>query len=246
MASTIKSSLDLPSRLPTQPVGRNNEIARILASTSLQQRLRAVLAQVHLPSERERPFTIGVAAALYDEGTVNLALGLATVLASDGSTRVGVADCDLARPALHQVLELPVGVGLGQAIDGPVARTELLRPTALPNLVALLAGRSAKPRLEAAVNLRQWLTQFRRSGDVGYLVLKLPPVNVDPGARVLAGAADAIVLAVRGGVTPKDAVQAAVGSLAGASLACVVVTNARPAMPGWLRALVGDSGEPKE
>ena len=243
MSTTLRTAIEVTDRW-VDAEDERSELERILADARLLKKFHETITSFNLPTTVTRPFTIGVTAAVYDEGATSVALGIAASLACDNPTRVAIADCDLGWPSLHRRLNVPVAPGLGEIIAQRATKDEALRQTLLPNLRALSAGQRPQRGVLAALALRGWLTQFLQQAETDYLVLDLPPVNVDLGTHILAALADAVILVVRAGATPRKEVQAALNRLEPTRLAGIVVNEAQPGIPDWLsNALATLSGE---
>lgn len=236
MSLTLRQPVEVTTNRVAHRSSRS-EVDGVLDDTVLIDRFREVLAMLDLPSTARHPFTIGVTAALYDEGATSVAVGVATTLAYDRPDRVTIADCDLGWPSLHRRLAIPPTPGIGELVAGRALTDEALRQTCLPNLTALSAGRRPKRGIQEAARVQQWLTRYKQEEAVDYLVLDLPPVNVDLGTAVLASTTDALILVVRGGATPRDELKAALVRLGPRPVAGIVINQAQPALPGWLTRL---------
>lgn len=245
MNATVSEALTLGAdQVVTRPV--RSEIESILDDTVLVNKYAELLSLVTPPSESApSPFTIGVTACHYGEGATSVAIGLASVLAYRPSTRVTLLDFDLGWPAVHRRLDLPASPGVGELAAGRASRDDAMRQTILPGLTVLAAGKRPQRGIEKAAKVAQWLARFKRAESPDYVVLDLPPANVDLGTSVLSSTADALFLVVRGGVTPTEELRAALTRLEGQPLAAVVMTDPRPDLPGWLARRLGKPRDDK-
>lgn len=217
---------------------RRGEIENILADHALIRYYHNILRSLDLSETQRQPRTIAVTASLYDEGAPNVALGLATTLAELPAGRVILADLDLRRPSLDRILEAPTAPGVSEIISQRVPLEDALQRTVLPNLAFLPAGVAAQYGLAAGVSIRDWLTRFVPPSDVAFVVLHLPPLNVDVGSALLAAAADSVILVVRSNATPRSEIEAALTRLSRCHLASIVVNHGRsPRSSGLSRLL---------
>ncbi len=233
MSSTLPRSIEIVPDHSVSGTDRVN-VDAILSDSSLLASFREILSRLDLSEAAARPLTLGITASLYDEGATSVALGLAAALSRVQSTRVAIIDCDLGWPSLHRRLNIPLIPGVAELITGRASEDEALHPTSLLNLVAIPAGRRAQRGAALAEKMRRWLVGFKQACGQDVLVLDLPPVNVDEGVGVLASVADAMVLVVKSGVTPRTELQCALHRLNGCHLAGVVLNRAQPSLPGWL------------
>jgi Mrp family chromosome partitioning ATPase len=210
------------------------DIDAIWSDPGLIAKFLGILARLDLSDTAARPLTIGITASLYDEGATSVALGLAIALARAQSARVAIVDCDLGWPSVHRRLDIPLIPGLAELITGRADEDEALRPTRQVNLVALPAGKRTQRSSAIAERMHGWLARFKQTCGQDVLILDLPPVNVDDSVGVLASVADAIVLVVQSGVTPRTELQRALSRLQGHHLAGIVLNRTLPSLPDWL------------
>jgi polysaccharide biosynthesis transport protein len=161
--------------------------------------------------------TLVVTSAAPGEGKTMTAANLAVTLAYDG-LRVLLVDCDIRRPRIHGLFQLPRAPGLMELLrasgdpdapqprairETPVARLSVLTCGALPvNAANLLSGTRMR------VLLRELQDQF----DI--IVLDTPPVLATADASIVASLTDGVLLVVRAGHTDKNAAQRAYQQLA--------------------------------
>jgi receptor protein-tyrosine kinase len=140
----------------------------------------------------------------------NLAIALAEV-----NHRVLLIDADMRLPRLHAIFDLPNTFGLSDVLHDrmPVqdySDESLIKRTQIPDLYVLPAGpaRTNLSRLLYSTRMKELITRFRDSFDT--ILIDSAPVLSVPDARLLARAADAVVLVVRAHRTHQEAAYAAV------------------------------------
>jgi capsular exopolysaccharide synthesis family protein len=127
--------------------------------------------------------------------------------------RVLLIDGDIRSPRLHSIFDLDNSTGLTTtlnqiALQGPLTET-FIQDTAVPNLHVLTSG----PAIQAGADLLfsasmpTLIAKYRDAYDMVFI--DTPPMLIMPDARVLARAADAVVLVARAGQTTRSAIQAA-------------------------------------
>jgi capsular exopolysaccharide synthesis family protein len=145
------------------------------------------------------------------------AANLAVTLAYDG-LRVLLVDCDIRRPRIHGLFQLPRAPGLMELLrassdpdappprairETPVARLSVLTCGALPvNAANLLSG----------TRMRVLLGELQEQFDI--IVLDTPPVLATADASIVASLTDGVLLVVRAGTTDRNAAQRAYQQLA--------------------------------
>jgi len=196
--------------------------------------LRARLAAAGV--DAELPESLLVTSAQAEEGKTRTAVGLAAAIASSGR-RVVLVDADFRASEVSNLFGLePREEGFVSLLEGrSTALEEVLVPAGerWPELRVLPAGRDPArgidllepARIEAA------LRDVAHEADV--LVIDSPPVTQYADAIALAGAVDAVVMAIRLGRSRQDLVAEARGILARAGVPPVglVLTRRRPLLP---------------
>jgi capsular exopolysaccharide synthesis family protein len=166
----------------------------------------------------ERPCTVVVTSAAPQEGKTLIATNLAATFARSGAD-VLLVDCDIHRPRLHRVFQVPRSPGLMEILrtsqnglhEETARRTAInqrlaaVRRTSIERLSFLPCGANANvaPELLEPASLRGLLQELQRQYDV--IVLDTPPVLVSADAATLAASADGVILVVRAGQTDRGA-----------------------------------------
>jgi len=161
--------------------------------------------------------TLVVTSAAPGEGKTMTAANLAVTLAYDG-LKVLLVDCDIRRPRIHGLFQLPRAPGLMELLrassdpdapaprairETPVARLSVLTCGALPvNAANLLSG----------TRMRVLLAELQEQFDI--IVLDTPPVLATADASIVASLTDGVLLVVRAGATDRNAAQRAYQQLA--------------------------------
>jgi polysaccharide biosynthesis transport protein len=197
-------------KLPGSTNGHKEEV-ELIAYTSPKSEFaecyRALRTSLLL-SSTTAPKVILITSSLPYEGKTTTAVNCAIVLAQKGA-RVLLIDADLRGPRIHDVLGLPShGPGLSTLLSGsePLNPADVIvRSAHLPTLFVLPAGHV--PDLPAELldsnGMKRLLNQWRDQFD--HIVIDTAPVLSATESVVLSLEADSVLLTVRSGVTPKDA-----------------------------------------
>jgi polysaccharide biosynthesis transport protein len=173
--------------------------------------------------------TLVVTSAAPGEGKTLTSANLSVTFAYDG-LRVLLIDCDVRRPRLHGLFQVPRSPGLMELLtpsyngnDGPSLTfdpragqtdsgrpiTDIIRPTNVRGLSLLTCG--ALPTnpsgLLSGVRMRVLLQELAKSFDL--VILDTPPVLATADAGILAALADGVLLVVRAGQTDRVAAKRA-------------------------------------
>lgn len=173
--------------------------------------------------------------ALPGEGKSFTALNLALSMALEQDVQVLLVDADVARPRLTQEFGLESEAGLLDAVrDGRVDVESLVVGTDVPSLSLLPAGTLggtatellASPRMDAMVES----LCSRHANRI--IVFDAPPVLPTTEARVLAQAMGQVVVVVRAGFTPQEAVFATLRLIGDRDHVSLVLTQAQAESAG--------------
>jgi polysaccharide biosynthesis transport protein len=174
--------------------------------------------------------TLVVTSAAPGEGKTLTSANLAVTFAHDG-LRVLLVDCDVRRPRLHGLFQVPRSPGLMELLtpsyngsdlsqsltfnpgagrtDSGRPVTDVLRPTNVRGLSLLTCG--ALPTnpsgLLSGVRMRGLLQELSKSFDL--VILDTPPVLATADAGIMASLADGVLLVVRAGQTDRVAAKRA-------------------------------------
>jgi polysaccharide biosynthesis transport protein len=149
-----------------------------------------------------------VTSAVGGEGKTTLASHLAGSLARAGR-RTLLIDCDLRRPAAHQLFELPLQPGLSEALLGEVHVAEATLATAVDGLWLMPAGQWDREVIQslAREGLRQIFDKLRH--DYDFIVIDSHPVLPATDSLLIGQHVDAVLLSVMREVSQAPKVYAA-------------------------------------
>ncbi len=201
-AETVQAALpvvDAQSRL----------VALAAPHSAAAEQFRVLHAKLVRLGARRPLRVVAVTSAGRREGRTTTAANLALTAALEGRPAI-LVEADLRRPALGALLGLAPRAGLADVLDGTA---ELGQAVArIGPLAVLLAG---EPRDAAAV-LRSprapaIVDQLRAAYDL--VVIDAPPALAFTDGDRIASAADAALLVVRAGATPRQVVRLALDAL---------------------------------
>ena len=150
--------------------------------------------------ENGPPKSIMISSSMPGEGKSTLAYNMAVCFAAS-SMKTLLVDADLRRGGLHRLLKIDQDPGLGNVLDGEAAIEKAIRKTEFANLSLLPRGfygtKGSDTFLGASVD--HLLASIEKDFDI--VVFDSSPALATDETSVLAGKVDAVLLAVRSGVT---------------------------------------------
>jgi len=137
---------DLPNRHRRKAVAGADEASKHWSSL-LTESVDALRAVILRSARTEGLRTIMITSAVAGEGKTSVSCHLATSLARAGRKTI-LIDCDLRRPSVHQLFDMPVDPGLCDVLRGGVDLDGAMRSTVQKNLWLIPAGHCDNHSLE--------------------------------------------------------------------------------------------------
>ncbi|MBX6312416.1 MAG: AAA family ATPase, partial [Isosphaeraceae bacterium] len=149
-----------------------------------------------------------VTSSLAGEGKTSLASHLATSLARAG-LRTLLIDCDLRKPALHSLFDLPLDPGFCEVLRGEVEVGEVARPTAVSGIWMITAGQCDSLAIQALAqgNVRAVLDWAKEHYD--FIIIDSAPSLPVADSLMIGQHVDAAILSILRDVSRVPKVQAA-------------------------------------
>ena len=161
------------------------------------------------------------------EGKTFTAVNLALAQSHLAETSVLLADFDLRRPIIHNLLQVERAPGLSDYLTGQCTFAQALRRIEGMNLYFLPAGSPVKNPLEL-LNMRQAKALFEELPRCfNWAIFDTPPLLFSADANLLATLADGTILVVKIGSTTFDNVTRAMQSLCENNVLGIVANGAR-------------------
>ncbi len=152
------------------------------------------------------PKTLVVTSSQAGEGKTTTAVNIAITLSQTGG-KVVLLDCDMRNPRVHKVTNVENVAGMSTYLSGNSDLSTLIQQSSVENLFVVSAGRIPPNPAEllGSPRMKQGLALLDEYFD--HIVIDTPPVLSVTDARILGAMVDGVVLVVKGGETPKEAVQ---------------------------------------
>ncbi len=224
---------------PASALGRAFEAVR--HDRGYQEALARLATALKLAPRSHRQ--VIVASAEAGQGNTLLTLALARHVAGMGC-RVLAVECNLIRPAFHEVFPAARGPGLLAALRGEAAPQDAVTATGIPNLDAMAAGASASRQTSWLLREEMsGLLDWARSYDV--VLIDGPPPAFLADARVLATKADGALLCVRSGRSSVGQIVAAASAIRtlGGNILGLAMNASEGAEAGFDQGDVGTVGQ---
>jgi capsular exopolysaccharide synthesis family protein len=192
----------------------------------LSEAFRGLRTSVLLSSVERPPRTLIVSSAQPTEGKTTVSTNLAISL-SQLRHKVLIIDGDMRRPALHHVFNLPEEPGLVNYLTGERGWRDVVQPTGIPGLSALVTGQIPFNPAELLSLERMRSLILEAAAEYNFVLLDSPPLVNVADSRILSTMVEGVILVVRAGATPRDLVQRAQAytSSVGSPIFGVVLNN---------------------
>jgi capsular exopolysaccharide synthesis family protein len=230
----IRAELGMACFALIPEVARPGDAPLDLPFSLFSEQLRALRTELRLRNVGgTAPQVVAVTAARPAEGKTTLTVALARALSLSG-VRVLAIDGDIRQPSFDSIFSTRGGLGLTDHLAGLAPIEEIILQDPRSDLDVIGAGTQGKDALSLFLSpaMTRMLNALRNQYEI--ILLDVPPTFALAEARVLARAADAALLCIRWGSTPRRVVSAAITVLqeAGVTLIGAALTRVYAARHG--------------
>lgn len=178
--------------------------------------------------------TLVVTSSCPNEGKSTTVFNLGNTFAESGR-KVLIIDCDLRKPTLHRLYNIPGEKGLTNLLAGQIDITEVLTKSSILGVDFISCG-TIPPNPSELLNSKRmefYLGKFREVYD--YIILDTPPIGIVTDAQILAGKCDGTLLVVASGQVDKRKLLEAKSLLdkVGANILGSILTKAKVGKTGY-------------
>jgi capsular exopolysaccharide synthesis family protein len=146
-------------------------------------------------------WSVGITGAGPGHGSSTTAANLGLIM-GEVRARVVLVDCDLLKPSLHHLFEIPNTVGLSSVLKGEVGVEHALQTVTDHPLLKVVPAGPKVPNPAALLHAPVLDTFFERlRSEADLLILDMPSVRVVSYTAFLASRIDGLLLVVRSGTT---------------------------------------------
>ncbi len=177
--------------------------------SAIAESLRRVRAKILHPDEGEPAKSVLITSTGKGEGKSFVCANLGVIMAQGVGRHALLVDCDLRRPSLSGLFGATNKSGLVDYLRDGTDLVELFAPSGMPRLSLLPAG-------EPPVNPSELITSNKMAAltselqaryDDRLIILDSPPVSAASETAVLAKTVDKVIVVVRWGAEPREAIQ---------------------------------------
>lgn len=158
------------------------------------------------------PRMILVTSAAPSEGKTITAANLAITMAQAGN-RVLIIDCDLRRPRLHRVFNIPRDRGIANILVGSCTINDAIVHSQIPGIDLIPSGPVPPNPSEmlGSNSMNELMKGLRDRYDL--IIIDSPPVTAVTDAVILSRLVDGVLLVVRAGETHREIIRNGIGLL---------------------------------
>lgn len=231
--AAMKVRVGKPGRIEFDDQGEVTPARRVPIVESLRdsrsilgEEFRYLRSKVQALAQRRPMSCLALVSALPGEGKSTVTLGLATAMAREPGKRILVVEADLRRPAIGQALGLEPYPGLGDWLNGALERVPVRR-VERGGFSLLSAGQAPLERPEdlGSPRMDALLRAARERFDV--VILDATPILPVADVILLQDLVDGLVFVVRSRVTPRAAIQDALGRIRADKIVGMVLNDHR-------------------
>ena len=149
-----------------------------------------------------------VTSALPNDGKSFVSSNLATSIAQGIEEYVLLIDCDMRKPSIHSYFGYEQVTGLSEHLSSEMDLSKSLLKSAIPKLTLLPAGQPPinPTELLSSKKMKSLLDEVTNRYNDRYIIIDSPPPSMAAETIAIANHVDGIILVVRSGKTPKNAV----------------------------------------
>jgi capsular exopolysaccharide synthesis family protein len=185
---------------PTEELLSNHE-----PLSSFAESYRALRTSLLLSSAEHAPHSILITSSHPAEGKTTIVTNTAISLAQTG-VRVLVLDADMRRPRCHRILGIKNEVGLSTYLSRGIALESVIQEHEVPNLYVLTAGPVPPNPAELLSSSKLRVLMEELQGQFDHIVIDSPPITNVTDALIVSPLVEGVVIVVKGGETPREAV----------------------------------------
>lgn len=201
-----------PEQPPAAEPDRNNHQIELIIQREPRciqsEAFRSIRTSLLLSFDSPARRALILSSPLSKDGKSSVISNLALALAQ-AHKRVVVVDSDLRKPRLQEIFNVDYTWGLTHFLSAIVDASEIIRPTAYTNLFVVPSGVTPSDPLEIMFSdkMKAFINFLKQQFD--FVLFDSPPVLAVSDALVLGKQVDGLIMVVRAGQTPLNALKQA-------------------------------------
>lgn len=222
-----------------EEIARRSDPGTVELDSAAGAELAGLLDRIGLTTGGTAPRSLAITGASPDQGRRSLALGIAATAALRDLSVI-LVEADLHSPGLDRALGVPAAPGLSEYLAGEASPREVMRSIRVRNnggdadnpsfvVVTAGAGPGADTPAPNEPQLERLITQLERAYDL--IIFDASPLLGVSEEPLVTAAAEATILAVRGGEASIDELSAVLARLEGSELLGGVLLGAEEPAP---------------
>ena len=176
--------------------------------SSFSESYRALRTSLLLSSAEHAPRTMLITSSHPAEGKTTIVANTAISLAQTGA-RVLVLDADMRRPRCHKILSTKNDLGLSTYLSRDISVDKVIQAHDIPNLFVMAAGPVPPNPSELLSSSKMHILVAELQDRFDHIIIDSPPVIHVTDALIISPHVDGVVIVVKSGHTPREAVQRA-------------------------------------
>lgn len=186
----------------------------------------------HLRAEQNSRIFL-VTSSIVGEGKSTVASLLAMFCAHSQKLATLLVDCDLRRPRIHKIFNLPQERGVSDVLAYGINGNSVLKKSKIPLLNVMTAGRTEQNPAELFLNDSTQEMLMNACAQYDVVILDAPPTLPVNDTLLLANYAEAILFVVKAGHTRKKIMERAIALLDSnqGKIVGIIINNAKGILP---------------
>lgn len=236
MRKDIREQKAVKKVVPLLNSGRNHKEGRLddtlitfHAPQSAEAEIFKILrTNILFPASGRPPKTILVTSALPEDGKSFVISNLAISIARGVEEHVLLIDGDIRKPAIHQRFGMKDASGLSEYLARGDDIAAMIHKTPIEKLKIIPAGDPPPnpAELMSSKKMKALLNEVKSRYDDRYILIDSPPPAMASETNAVAQYVDAIIIVVRAGKTPRDAVADTIEHIGKEKLIGIVLNQA--------------------
>lgn len=191
----------------------DDKIVSFFAPSSLvTEQFRRLRTHIMKPGMTNQPKVIMISSAMSGEGKSLISINLAIIIAIELNSHALLIDCDLRNPSISRWFGMSEKKGLSNYLTGEADIPDLLIKTSIDKLSLMCGGTMQDNPVEliGSTKMKTLIQDIKSRYDDRYIILDSSPLLATTEPTVLNEMADAILLVIKAGETPRETVQQAI------------------------------------